>query len=77
MTVNYYNSEFMRAGTVTGTGQSAAHTVATASVDDKVGYVDILGELLGPSIASKEINISLPEWFLQTENMRLILIPRN
>ena len=25
----------------------------------------------------KEINISLPEWFLQTENMRLILIPRN
>jgi hypothetical protein len=25
----------------------------------------------------KEINISLPEWFLQTENMRLILIPIN
>lgn len=25
----------------------------------------------------KEINISLPEWFLKTDKMRLILMPRN
>ena len=36
------------------------------SKDVNVNYEDV-----------KEINISLPEWFLKTDKMRLILMPRN